>query len=1199
MFPEDTVGTILELKTALRPEFALAGVHEVSGFWTTGRFCSSNSGQGISQWQYTCSKIVLSEVLVVRVWPRLSRGRGGQARSWREMCSMCSRLDSEICQKHVEMKNLSLLLERSTWSACIFFGLLMAGSAQGTIIPADRLITWQGNVGVPGGIPNRTNIFCNVKVSIPGTSIVAKGDGITDDTAAIQTALNLCPSNQVVYLPRSTYYVSSTLFLKNGYTVRGDGPGLTTIDAHNTSGSVFALGMDGGSYELYEFSSPTYVANITSGANLGSSNITVSSATGIKVGCLLNIDELNDTNFLGVVPIGNEGFNSDASRGQDGAGTRCLGQVVRVTGVSGTSITFDPPLIWWFTNASPQTVAFTCANSMAGVESLTVNNNNTGVEQCFSMWGVSCCWIKNVESVYADGDHAIVDSSTRCEIRDSYFHDAYLHSSGTHDSTVVLRCHSSGILVENNIMRRLHIGLILETGGGGDVIAYNFMTNQFDSGAINGMYNDIEYHGSHPIMILYEGNVANSFNQDGVWGTGSHGTLLRNFFSGQDWDCPPYTGRGPEQTNSYNKQYQANRCINLAGIGVSKYFNLVGNVLGTATMGNYPSFSPVYVEVAPTTRAYDHEGLILSMGYAGGGDGGTTAGDNNMPWVTLINHGNWDVVNQTQIWSTNIADHTIPNSYYLTAKPAFFGTLAWPPIDPSNATAVSPMNIPAAYRYFYGTNPPAGSINQPPTANASATPTNGPAPLVVSFSSAGSSDPEGATLTYSWAFGDGATSTAANPSHTYINAGTYSAQLSVSDGTNIASSAPMTIRATILGSNQPPVVVASATPTSGVAPLLVTFSGSGSYDPEGAPLTYNWTFGDGTTSTTANPSHTYAAAGTFNATLQASDGTNITSSIPLRITVTNPAPTVLVTSPTNGASYAAPATINLAASVTPNGHTITKVQFYNGAALLGEDTAAPYALTWTNVGPGSYTLTAQAVYDAGATTASPAVSIAVGGLVAAYGFEEGIGSTTADASGNANNGTITGAAWTTAGKYGDALLFNGTNSLVTVNDSPWLDLTTGLTLEAWVYPTALSGWRPIVYKPQGTGLCYVLQGSSGATGVPSLGLSVAPSNLMGPNPLPLNTWSHLAATYDGATMILYVNGVQVASQTQSGALSTSTDPLTIGGNSSGEAFAGIIDEVRIYNRALNASAIQTDMNTPVSPAVPRPPAPTGLHIVGF
>jgi sulfur relay (sulfurtransferase) complex TusBCD TusD component (DsrE family) len=90
-------------------------------------------------------------------------------------------------------------------------------------------------------------------------------------------------------------------------------------------------------------------------------------------------------------------------------------------------------------------------------------------------------------------------------------------------------------------------------------------------------------------------------------------------------------------------------------------------------------------------------------------------------------------------------------------------------------------------------------------------------------------------------------------------------------------------------------------------------------------------------------------------------------------------PTITLTSPSNGANYPAPATINLAASVTANGHTITKVQFYNGSSLLGESASAPYTFTWSNVGSGSYTLTARLVYDSGSTLDSSSVSVTVTG----------------------------------------------------------------------------------------------------------------------------------------------------------------------------------------------------------------------------
>jgi hypothetical protein len=86
---------------------------------------------------------------------------------------------------------------------------------------------------------------------------------------------------------------------------------------------------------------------------------------------------------------------------------------------------------------------------------------------------------------------------------------------------------------------------------------------------------------------------------------------------------------------------------------------------------------------------------------------------------------------------------------------------------------------------------------------------------------------------------------------------------------------------------------------------------------------------------------------------------------------------VALTSPFAGANYTAPAAISLTASITANGHAIAKVQFYNGATLLGESASAPYLLSWPNVGVGNYTVTARALYDSGGTADSSPVSIAV------------------------------------------------------------------------------------------------------------------------------------------------------------------------------------------------------------------------------
>lgn len=96
-------------------------------------------------------------------------------------------------------------------------------------------------------------------------------------------------------------------------------------------------------------------------------------------------------------------------------------------------------------------------------------------------------------------------------------------------------------------------------------------------------------------------------------------------------------------------------------------------------------------------------------------------------------------------------------------------------------------------------------------------------------------------------------------------------------------------------------------------------------------------------------------------------------------------PTLTLTAPASGASYTAPATVTLAASVTPSGQTIRKVQFFNGPLWLGEQTTPPYFLVWSNVGVGSYKLSAQAIGEpAGSVVVSPTVLLVVTELPAPW-----------------------------------------------------------------------------------------------------------------------------------------------------------------------------------------------------------------------
>ena len=264
----------------------------------------------------------------------------------------------------------------------------------------------------------------------------------------------------------------------------------------------------------------------------------------------------------------------------------------------------------------------------------------------------------------------------------------------------------------------------------------------------------------------------------------------------------------------------------------------------------------------------------------------------------------------------------------------------------------------------------------------------------------------------------------------------------------------------------------------------------------------------------------------------------------------------------------------------------------------GTSTAPSPAHTYTNAG--TYTVSLTATGPGGTNTKTQNGYITVSsssgggggnnaGLVGAYNFEEASGTTVVDASGKGNTGTISGATRTTQGRFGKALSFDGVNDWVTINDAASLDLTTGMTLEAWVYPTVnMSQWATVVLKEQPGGGLYELY-ANGDKSQPLTSVTVAGQYrvLAGGPWLLANQWTHLAATYDGTTQRLYVNGTQVAQRPQTGPIQVSSSPLRLGGNSVwGEFFKGRIDEVRLYNRALSAAAINADLNTAIATSAP-------------
>jgi hypothetical protein len=588
----------------------------------------------------------------------------------------------------------SSLLQR----AAVALGLLaLALPATADIIPPDRLTTWNPGLNAVGGIPFRTTIYRTISPS----------GG--DDTAAVQTALDNCPANQVVKLGPGTFRISGSglEIRRSNVVLRGSGPTRTRlVKAAGTNFPVIIIGQ-----RWYKWAQQTA---FTSDAVKETNTVTLASNPGLSVGELVHVDETYDSSLVYYNPATQNGDYQGWGEGRLGpqAQSRPLGQAMEIASINGNVVTFTTNFHISFRTSHAAHLARISNGSAvvpavkwSGIEDLYVSQGEG--DGNIIVFASAYCWVRNLESDASNGSSVAFDGTFRCELRDSFVHSTVNPNPGGGGYGIVVDSYAADNLIENNISSNFNKVMVMRSSGGGNVIGYNYMDDAYGAGYATIV--EVGLNASHMAGChyeLFEGNQAFNYDSDSYWGSQLYMTVFRNHLTTLRRSLP---GVVVPLTDAHNRRG--------VGLTINQWWHsFVGNVIG------YPSgylqdpspFSPLI------------QGAIFKYEWLGGrfgDDGGYTPiwqlGYDGSNWLTTqdtlvqqrtLRDGNYDFFTNAVRWhgiggtGTGTVPSPIPTiraSLYLTGKPAFFGSNPWPWVDPLGTTKL--YSLPARSRFDAGT----------------------------------------------------------------------------------------------------------------------------------------------------------------------------------------------------------------------------------------------------------------------------------------------------------------------------------------------------------------------------------------------------------------------------------------------------------------------------------------------------------------
>jgi hypothetical protein len=550
----------------------------------------------------------------------------------------------------------------------VIVGVGASGQAQnwsGIVVPS-RATDWSA-AGVVGGIPNRTTICATLN---PGAS-----------ASQINAAIASCPANQVVFLNPGTYNLNTGIIFdnKNNITLRGAGPDQTFLvfsggnSCVGPGGDVCLRAGDNGDGGDGNYSNN---ASWTAGYSVGTTSITLSSAANLKVGSLLFLDQLDDASDTGQVFVCSaSGVCSEQGSSLNGRPGRGQDQPVIVTSISGSTVGISPgirmpniaagrsPGAWWDNGPPVQG---------DGIEDLSMDHSGTSTSIAagtFVMNGYNN-WVKNVRDMNSQHKHIWMYQTLHMTVRDSYFYGSAFAASESYGLDTY---NGADNLFENNIFQHIASPVIQE-GCIGCVMSYNYAIDDYytNNGAAPQWQQASSYHHSvGDAFILWESNSGIGYTADEIHGTSNFITAFRNYWNGRD----PLGGSGGGKTQQTSA---------LILDSYNRYYNIIGNVLGTA------GYHTNYTAAPPSTNC---DSSVFVLGW--GGNCSSTLPNDPLVAATIMRWGNYDTVNATNrflasevpsaigTYANGVpASQNLPVSFYLNSKPAWWGTVPWPAIGP-------------------------------------------------------------------------------------------------------------------------------------------------------------------------------------------------------------------------------------------------------------------------------------------------------------------------------------------------------------------------------------------------------------------------------------------------------------------------------------------------------------------------------------